>query len=149
MAFFLASASAAFFSASAFFTSSTSSLFFLASSFSCSALISFLLACFSDQLLLFPLLPGKLLFLLGSDFFPLGLLFLQSLEFLLLFRPLVPPLINIILQLFVELILLQTSFPLSKGLITFHRGLGCVGHPLILIVRHDDCLVFLPLHQTR
>merc|ERR1719439_111282 len=50
MAFFLASASRAFFSASAFLMRSSSSLFFLASSFSCSALISFLLLCFSLSL---------------------------------------------------------------------------------------------------
>merc|ERR1711884_996719 len=50
MAFFLASASAAFFSASAFLMRSSSSFFFLAISFSRSALISFLLLCFSFSL---------------------------------------------------------------------------------------------------
>merc|ERR1712107_243874 len=51
MAFFLASASKAFFSASAFLIRSSYSFFFLANSFSCSALISFLLDCFSFSLL--------------------------------------------------------------------------------------------------
>merc|ERR1719220_3343223 len=75
------------------------------------------------QLLLLTLLPGQLLLLLGSDLFPLGLFVLESLQFLLLFRPLIPPLGDVLLQLFVQLILMKTSFPLSKGLITFHRGL--------------------------
>merc|ERR1719420_768396 len=49
--FFFSSASAAFFSASSFLIFSSSSLFFIARAFSCSALISFLLACLSLSLL--------------------------------------------------------------------------------------------------
>merc|ERR1711988_1280718 len=94
MAFFLASASAAFFSASAFFTISSSSLFFLASSFSCSPLIS--------------------------------------------------PLVNVLFQLFIQFILLHTSFSLSKGLISLCRGLGCVGHRLIIAHLGLWSVSFLP-----
>merc|ERR1719281_2276668 len=130
MAFFLASASKAFFSASAFLIRSSSSFFFLANSFSCSALISFLLDCFSFSLLSssssLDLFPGQLLLLLSSDLLPLGLFLLQPLELILLLGPLVPPLCDVFPQLLIQLILLHASFPLSKCLVSLGGGVGGV-----------------------
>merc|ERR1719412_1780387 len=92
--FFFSSASRAFFSASSLRTRSSSSRFWAASFFSCSARISFLLACFlAHALLLLALLGGQLLLLLGADLLPLGLLLLHALELFLLLLALVPPLV--------------------------------------------------------
>merc|ERR1719474_200599 len=90
-AFFFSKASASFFSDSSFLSFSSSALFCWASFFSCSILISFLLACFSFSLLSSSssllLLLGELFLLLNSDFLPLSLLLLQSLEFLFFLAP--------------------------------------------------------------
>merc|ERR1719245_913665 len=105
-AFFFSRASASFFSASSLRSFSSSALFCWASFFSCSILISFLLACFSFSSLLL----GELFLLLNSNLFPLSLLLLQSLEFFLLFCPLIPPLMDILLQLVIQLALLGFVF---------------------------------------
>merc|ERR1712029_153816 len=97
MAFFLASASKAFFSASAFLIRSSSSFFF-----------------------------GQFLLLLRSDFLPLGLFLLQSLELILFLGSLVPPLCDVFFELFIQFILLHTSFSLCKCLISLGRSLGGV-----------------------
>merc|ERR1719427_1773545 len=87
--FFFSSASFAFLSASSFLTRSSSSFFCWASFFSCSALISFLLACLSFSLFSSSSsLALCFLLLFRPDLFPLGLFVLQSLQLLLLLLPL-------------------------------------------------------------
>merc|ERR1719461_2121232 len=105
------------------------------------AIISCLLISASSILLfLLSLLPGQLFLLFCSDLLPLGLLLLQPLQFSLLLGPLISPLVDVLLQLFVELVLLNSSLALSKGFISFHRSLRGVGQPLIFVVRHVGCL---------
>merc|ERR1719147_595831 len=86
----------------------------------CAAIISCLLRsassrafCFSllgffltSLLLLSSLLLSKLLLLLNSDLFPLGLFFLQSLQLLLFLGSFLPPLMDVLLELIVQLTLL-------------------------------------------
>merc|ERR1711970_1256078 len=83
------------------------------------SLLGLLLGLFLPQfLLLFPLLHGKLLFLLSSDFLPLGLFVLHPLELFLLLGPLFSPLIDVFLQLLIELTLLGAMLGLGKRLIS-------------------------------
>merc|ERR1719495_344636 len=105
-AFFFSKASASFFSDSSFLSFSSSALFCWASFFSCSILISFLLACFSFSSLLL----GELFLLLNSDFLPLSLFLLQSLEFLFFLTPFFSPLVNVLFQLIIQLALLGFIF---------------------------------------
>merc|ERR1719270_1600651 len=79
-----------------------------------------------DQGLLFLLFPGQFLLLLCSDFLPLGLFLLQSLELILFLGSLVPPLCDVFFELFIQFILLHTSFSLCKCLISLGRSLGGV-----------------------
>merc|ERR1719270_3360434 len=81
---------------------------------------------FLDQVLFFFLFPGQFLLLLCSDFLPLGLFLLQSLEFILFLGSLVPPLCDVFFELFIQFILLHTSFSLCKCLISLGRSLGGV-----------------------
>merc|ERR1719499_1674626 len=85
--FLFSSASFAFFSASSFLNRSSSSFFCWASFFSCSARISFLLACFSFNR-----------FSSSSSLARcfLHLLFLQPLQLLLLLGALLPPLVDVL-----------------------------------------------------
>merc|ERR1719177_108357 len=56
------------------------------------------------------LLLGKFFLLLNSDLLPLGLLLLQPLEFLLFLWPFIPPLVDVLLQLVIQLALLGFVF---------------------------------------
>merc|ERR550517_2006007 len=48
-------------------------------------------------------------------------------------RPLLSPLVDVVFQLLVQLVLLDSLFPLCKCLIPLHGG---VGHCFIFVVRH-------------
>merc|ERR1711875_90776 len=101
----------------------------------------FLSLFLSDLFLLFSLFHRQGLFLFCPDFFPLGLFVFEPLELCLLLGSFVPPLVDIVFQLFIEFILLHTLLPLCKSFISFHRSLRSVGQLLILVVRHDDSFV--------
>merc|ERR1711892_289171 len=104
-------------------------------------LLSSLLLCGHNLLPLdLCLLLGLLLLLLRPDLLPLGLLLLQPLQLFLLLGPLIPPLADVILELLVELIFVESSFLLCEGLISLHGG---VGGGLIFVVRHVDSCVYL------
>merc|ERR1719317_832040 len=120
-AFFFARASASFFSASSWRSFSSSALFCWVSFFSCSILTSFLLACFSFSLLSssssWRSFSSSALFcwvsfflLLNSNLLPLGLFLLQPLEFLLFLCSFIPPLVDVLLQLIIQLALLGFVF---------------------------------------
>merc|ERR1719268_331448 len=81
-AFFFSRASASFFSDSSFLSFSSSALFLL----------------------------GELFLLLNSDFLPLSLFLLQSLEFLFFLTPFFSPLVNVLFQLIIQLALLGFIF---------------------------------------
>merc|ERR1719430_160891 len=81
-AFFFARSSASFFSAASLRSFSSSALFCWASFF----------------------------LLLNSDLLPLGLLLLQPLEFLFFLCPFIPPLVDVLLQLVIQLALLGFVF---------------------------------------
>merc|ERR1719357_859729 len=65
---------------------------------------------FSDSSFLSSLLLGELFLLLNSDFLPLSLLLLQSLEFLFFLTPFFSPLVNVLFQLIIQLALLGFIF---------------------------------------
>merc|ERR1712109_421213 len=56
----------------------------------------------AHSFLFFFLLLSKFLLLLSPDFLPLGLLFLESLEFILFFGSLFSPFINVLHKLFIQ-----------------------------------------------
>merc|ERR1711863_121967 len=102
------------------------------------------------------LLPGVFLLLLllslqpvllRSDFLPRGLLVLQTLQLCLFFCPLIPPLVDVILQLLIQFVLLDSLFPLGKRLVPLHGG---VGHGFIFVVRHGGAFFASgPLAKSR
>merc|ERR1712088_1252961 len=83
--------------------------------------------------LLLLLLRSKLSVLLGADLLPRRLLVLQTLQLGLLLGPLLSPLVDVVFQLLVQLVLLDSLFPLCKCLIPLHGG---VRHCFIFVVRH-------------
>merc|ERR1719370_315666 len=77
----------------------------------CKIFSLFLFGCLLAEFLLFSsLLLGKFFLLLNSDFLPLGLLLLQPLELLLFLCPFIPPLVDVLLQLVIQLALLGFVF---------------------------------------
>merc|ERR1719151_106345 len=105
-------------------------------------------------LLVLSLLPLVLLLLLSlqpvllcSDLLPRGLLVLQTLQLCLFFCPLIPPLVDVVLQLFIQFVLLDSLFPLGKRLVPLHGG---VGHGFIFVVRHGGAFFASgPLAKSR
>merc|ERR1711983_728863 len=68
-----------------------------------------------------------------ADLLPCRLFVLQTLQLCLFLCPLISPLVDVIFELFIQLVLLHTLFPLDKRLISLHGG---VGHGFIFVVRH-------------
>merc|ERR1719312_1827381 len=116
-----------------FFSSASAAFFFLG----CHHFLS-LDFCFFHPLFLLLSLSSLFFSLFLSDLFLLFSLFHCQ---CLLLGSFVPPLVDIVFQLFIEFILLHTLLPLCKSFISFHRSLRSVGQLLILVVRHDDSFV--------
>merc|ERR1719337_235412 len=76
---------------------------------------------------------------------PGGLLVLQPLELGLLLGPLTPPLGDVLLQLLVQLVLLNSLLPLGEGFISLRGG---VRHGFV-VVRHDGSCLVLVLLQSQ
>merc|ERR1719376_1833340 len=119
-AFFFARSSASFFSAASLRSFSSSALFCWASFFSCSILTSFLLACFSFSLLS-PPLPLPFHPSTGGCTPSAGHSARPSWLCLLLFLcPFIPPLVDVLLQLVIQLAFLGFVFSSSFALSSLH-----------------------------
>merc|ERR1712098_1029587 len=111
-------------------------LFFLKFSL-CSLFLVFLSF---DFFLLFSFGLSLFLLLFCPDLLPCCLFVLHSFQLCLLLGPFLPPLVDVVLQLFVKFILLNSSFPLGEGFISLHGG---VRHGFIFIVRHCEAVKVL------
>merc|ERR1719369_1705967 len=105
-------------------------LFFLKFSL-CSLFLVFLLFSFGLSLFLLLFCP---------DLLSCCLFVLHSFQLGLFLGPFLPPLVDVVLQLFIKLILLNSSFPLGEGFISLHGG---VRHGFIFIVRHFEAVKVL------
>merc|ERR1719180_71340 len=75
------------------------------------------------------------LFFLASSFSCSALI-----SFLLLCAALIPPGVDVFLELLVELVLVHASLPLGERLITLGRGGGGVGHTIVI---HPDTVFYV------
>merc|ERR1719225_687151 len=97
----------------------------------------------STSLLFLFLLLGEFLLLLSTDLLPLGLLFLQPLQLLLLLGALLPPLVDVLPQLLVQLTLLRLLARFQEVSIAFGH---CRPHGFTLIrIRLNFLLILLLL----
>ena len=103
---------------------------------------------FPQSLLLFPLLLGEVLLLLGAYFLPLCLFVFQLFQLLLLLLSLLPPLIDVLLELFIQLNLLGFSLSLAEGSISPEDKFENQKYRTFLAACYDFLGKILPCQQS-